>query len=139
MKVVVKPLQYMARPDALTSSEWEGLARAAVVIETEASKEEFVFVTSDADVDNENRRLSVTRIVVGVLKDCGLQPGDWYVLVSPHMLDRVPVPVYFDNWYVDLRLKRQYTTAKAKELETKTKESFAPTLAEQHGKAKKND
>ncbi len=144
-------LREIALPDALTPREWDALARLAVVVESGGWEQLEIANAHEAYLDPKHKHMRGTtgmasckvdyighqlRVrVFQALEKEGLNPVEFVVIVSPCYEPQKPAHSHDNDvpsrWTVELRLNRKYSTARQGAIDT-----HAPTLSEQHGKAR---
>lgn len=137
MRVTIGSISEFAAAGAITTREWEALARFAAIAELRLGallgQSDFgrcpgviqPLVVGDFASDEIRRMLSAE----------GLSPADWFISITPKLPAAAPIPAQIEEWTLTLRLYNEISRAKRMALSAiPSSEEHKPTLSEQFGK-----
>lgn len=144
VRVVFQSLTNFAPSKSVTAREWEALARMAGELEFEGvecshATRQFERTMTGEEIEGLTAAVS-TEVAAGIrraMEAAGLSGKEWTFLVNPHSPYLWPMPesrlVSEVLWHVQSHLIPPQSAAKSSVNDAPT----APTLAEQHGAAKR--
>lgn len=146
MRVIFEPLAHFAPSKSVTAREWETLARMAGELQADGVECQHAGHRFERSMPGEEIEglisivsAQVANAIRATMRGAGMRAEEWTFFVSPHPVYLWPMPetrlVSEVLWRVESHLIPIQSAAKA--AVTTNDAPVAPTLAEQHGAAKR--